>query len=426
MSDSKASLKGLLGNYAGLPFSIYILFIARVINRLGGFVHAFLTLFLSLYLGMSESEIGTYVFLAGLAGLFGSLIGGKLGDTYSRKVVYLVAQGTAALFFLPCAWLAHTGAYESIPYFLIASSFFGAVVRPVNTAMVADAVDKEDRKRAFSLLYLGINIGVAIGPIVAAILLKDYLLWFFLGDAITTFIAVFLVAIFVRERRITEEEMDAIDENDREAKETGNIILALFRRPMLLVFVLFSTITSMMYAQVSFAFPLLMEDIFGEAGANVYATQSMFNAVVVIAFTALIHYMTRGIKPIYNIAMAALLYAVGMGMLAVVSAKGLIYLSTFVWTLGEIQAVTNQNVYLMGHTPINYRSRFMAAISIITSLGYVASPKIGGLIIEQFGQDTLWKAVFIGGLIAAMGYIAIGHHENKKEQHKDGSGVKTT
>ncbi len=408
------SIKGLIGNYLGLPRSIYILFIARIINRFGGFVHAFLALFLSMYLDMTTSQIGTYVLYAGLAGFAGSYIGGKLGDRFSRKKVYLTAQTIAAILFVPCAFFVKDG-LEYIPWLLIISSFFSAVVRPVNTAMVTDLVDKDDRKRAFSLLYLGINIGVAVGPMVAAILLKDYLIWFFLGDAITTFIAVILVAVFVEEKRITQEEMDAIEEGDSEAKEEGNILLAFLKRPILIIFVVFSVITAMMYAQVGFAFPLLMKSIYGgDNGPIFYAQLTMFNAVVVILLTSLTHYITHNLKPIYNIAMASILYALGMGMLAIVDVKWLFFVSTFIWTIGEIQAVTNQNVYLMGHTPINYRSRFLAIISIITSGGYILSPKIGGIVIDKLGQSALWTIVSIGGIIAAVGFMLIGRYESSQ------------
>ena len=411
------SFRGLFSNYAGLPSSIYLLFIARIINRFGGFVHAFLAMFLSMYLDMSASEIGNYVLMAGLAGFLGAMVGGPLGDKLSRKKVYLTAQGTAALLFIPCGYLAYVGQYEAIPLYLIASSFFSSVVRPVNTAMVTDLVSKEDRKRAFSLLYLGINIGVALGPLVAAILLKEYLVWFFLGDALTTFIAVLLVGIFVEEHQVTEEEINAINKNDSESQEQGNLLMAFLRRPIVLVFVVFSVITSMMYAQIGFAFPLLMGEIYGDNGPDMYARLTTFNAVVVIMFTSFIHYITKNIRPIYNIAMAAILYSVGLGMMAIVDNIWLLVLATYIWTLGEIQAVTNQNVFLMGHTPINYRSRFLAVISIITSVGYIVSPKLGGIILDTTSQKVLWSIVFVGGLIAAAGYGMIGMYESHKEKN---------
>lgn len=421
--NEKISLKGLLGNYIGLPGSIYTLFIAQIINRFGGFVHPFLVLFMGKYLHMSESQIGSMIFFAGAAGFLGSLIGGSLGDRFSRKVVYLTAQSIAAVLFIPCAFLIN-GNMSYIPWLLILSSFFSAVVRPVNTAMVTDLVEKKDRKRAFSLLYLGINVGVAAGPFVAAYLYEHYLMWLFLGDAITTFVAVALVAVFVKEHKLSVDEMIKVDEKDSEAMEKGNVLLAFIKRPVLIVFVLFSVITSMMYAQVGFAFPLILQEKFSN-GPSFYAQLTAFNAIVVLAFTALIHYVTQQIRPIYNIAMAAMFYALGMGMMAFIGSKSLFVVSVFIWTLGEIQAVTNQNVYLMSHTPINYRSRFMGIISLITSAGYIVSPKIGGILIEKYGQSLLWTVVFIGGMIAATAFVVIGLYEKQQSRLKSDGPLST-
>lgn len=410
--ENKNTFKGILANYAGLPRSIYVLFIARVINRLGGFVHAFLTLFLTIYLGMSESQIGTYVLSAGVAGFFGSLLGGKMGDHFSRKKVYLGAQSISAMLFIPCAYFVN---YDMtlIPYFLIASSFFSAIVRPVNTAMVADIAAKEDRKRTFSLLYLGINFGGAIGPMIAAFLLENYLVWFFLGDTITTFIAVILVGVYVEDKKITVEEMDEMSLDVGEQKESGFTLIAFFKRPILFIFVFFAVINAMIYAQTTFAFPLLLEDIYADTG-KFYAQLCMINAAIVIIFTAIVHLLTQKVKPVYNIAIASVLYSIGLGMMAVISSKSMFVISIFIWTIGEIQAVTNQNVFLMAHTPINYRARFMALISIITSAGFILSPKIGGIIIEKFGQPALWQTVAVGGIIAAVGFTTIGLLDKNK------------
>ncbi len=417
-NQEKLSFRGLLRNYAGLPSSIYVLFVARIINRFGGFVHAFLTLFLSIYMNMSASQIGEYVMYAGAGGMLGSYFGGHIGDRFSRKMVYLISQGAAAVLFLPCAYLAYVGEYRYIPELLIISSFFSAVVRPVSTAMVTDIVDREDRKRAYSLLYLGINIGVAIGPVFGAFLLNNFLVWFFLGDAITTFIAVIMVGLFVKERRLTHEEMAKVDKEDTEAMEQGNLLMAFLKRPVLIVFILFAVLTSMMYAETGFALPLLINETFGDEGTVFNGWIMMFNAIVVLAFTTLMHYFTGKLKPIYNIAMAAIFYSVGLGMLSIVDSSLMFYASTLIWTLGEIQAVTNQNVYLMRHTPINYRSRFLAIISLITSFGYISSPWVSGFLLDSFGQDFLWKVVGLVGLVAAFGFIGIGVHETKKSMVK--------
>ena len=70
-------------------------------------------------------------------------------------------------------------------YFLV-FTFFNGAARPVNTALLTDITRPEERSAAFSLLYLGINIGVAAGPILAGFLFNNYRRWIFWGDGLTT------------------------------------------------------------------------------------------------------------------------------------------------------------------------------------------------------------------------------------------------
>lgn len=103
-------------------------------------------------------------------------------------------------------------------------------------------------------------------------------------------------------------------------------------------------------------------------------------------------------------------------MMAFITTKEMFVVSIFfIWTIGEIQAVTNQNVYLMRHTPINFRARFMGVISVITSAGYILSPKIGGILIERYSQAFIWEVVFYGGMISTVGFfLLIAFYEKKK------------
>ena len=71
--------------YGGLPRSVYVLFFARIINRLGDFVRFFLTLYLTRILGMTEKRTGFFVTLSAVAVMAGNVAGGRLADSFGRK-----------------------------------------------------------------------------------------------------------------------------------------------------------------------------------------------------------------------------------------------------------------------------------------------------------------------------------------------------
>lgn len=140
--------------YSGLPKGIYFLFIIRVINSMGNFVFPLLTLLLTDKIGLSPDKAGIYVSIAYMSYVPGGLIGGKLADYFGRKKIMLISQGIAAVLLIPCAFL---GTSMLIPWILIIDGALNGAAQPANSAMIADMTNTENRKAAFSLLYLGIQ-----------------------------------------------------------------------------------------------------------------------------------------------------------------------------------------------------------------------------------------------------------------------------
>jgi len=410
-------LPGFIKTYSGLPRSIYILFIARIINSLGAFVYPFLTMFLTDKMGIGEQQAGLYVMMAATAGVPGSLIGGKLSDHFGRKKIMIVFQSMAAIAFIPCAFLGNS---IIVPWLLILASFFGGAAGPASSAMTADLTNQENRKAAFSLLYLGINFGFAVGPLVAGFLYNNYIHWIFLGDAITTLISLVLVAIFVEETIPTEEKLEESQtlEND-ESAEKGNLFTVLLRRPSLLAFAAVSTIYSFVFAQHMFSLPIQIKEVFGmENGSKIFGTLMTTNAIVVVAMTVFITNITKKIRPILNISLAGIFCAVGFGMLYFSKLFTLFILSTVIWTIGEILNVTNSGVYIANHTPMSHRGRFNSILPLISGAGWALAPYIMGGFIEKNGVRMVWPVTFIlaigSGLLMFVLYIFEKRKNNKE------------
>lgn len=182
--------------YKGLPKSVYILFVANVINSLGNFVWPFLAIYLTDKMGMNKADAGFIVTMSALAFAPGSLIGGKLADLIGRKWVFITARTLAALALIPCAFLDPS---PLIPALLILVSFLTGATEPAISALVGDLTSEKTRQSAFSLLYLGHNLGFAIGPMIAGLLYQNHLPWIFIGDAVTTLVSVGLVGLYVVE-----------------------------------------------------------------------------------------------------------------------------------------------------------------------------------------------------------------------------------
>lgn len=402
--------------YSGLPKSLYILFFARIINSMGNFVFPFLTLFLTDKIGVGTTEAGFYMMLVATAYVPGSLIGGKITDHIGRKKVFITFQALAAISFIPCAFLGNS---MLIPWLLIAATFFNGAAQPATSAMMADLTTPENRKQAFSLLYLGTNIGFAVGPLIAGFLYNNYIKLIFLGDAATTFISLILVFIYVKETLPSKDDIIESKTLDSDEKaEEGNILLVLLKRPLLLGFAGVSIITSFVYAQFSFSVPLQANEIFGDNGPKFYGMIMATNAVTVIFMTITLTNTTKRIKPILNIAIASILFAIGFGMTFYINSLIMLIVSTIIWTLGEILNHTNSGVYIANHTPMSHRGRFNAVIPIIMGAGHAIGPLIMGRFIEDNGVRLVWPVLFILSIGAAILMYSLYMLEKRVEKRK--------
>jgi len=403
----------MLNHYIKLPNSIYILFFARMVNSMGAFVYPFLTIYLTKTLSMDEGEAGFIVMLAITAHLPGLIVGGKLADWLGRKKILLLFQGLAAICLIPCAFLNNS---LLIPRLLILSMFFLGGAQPAGTAMTADLTNPSNRKAAFSLLYLGNNIGFAVGPLIAGFLYNNYLMWIFLGDAATTFASLILVYLFVKETLPSKEKIEKSYqlENTYEKAERGNLWQVLRKRPSLLLFTLISLIYSFVYAQTTFAIPIQVVELFGEKGPKIFGIIMTTNALVVSCLTIIIISLTHKIRPVLNVALAGALYAIGFGMIFFITNLPWLLLSTAIWTMGEILVTTNSNVYIANHTPMSHRGRFNAVIPIIMGGGFALGPLISGDYIKKYGINNVWPAICFLSIAAALMYFLYISEKKRK------------
>ncbi len=408
--------------YLGLPRSVYVIFFARLVNSMGNFVHPFMTLLLTSKGGMGEEKVGLFLLLSSVVQVPGSLLGGKLADKMGRKKIMISFMGLAALCMIPCAFLLdNQELFHYIPWLLILSSYFGSVAGPANGAMMNDLTLPENRQAAFSLLYMGMNAGTALGSLIAGILFNRFMKILFIGDAITTLLSIILLALLVKETKPEKEDEEQIVVDRIEEKaETGGLLSALLKRPGLLVFASFNMLYSFVYAQTNFSLPLQAKAIFGEVlGASYFGTFAMINCLEVIFLTTIITLLTRKIRPVYNVAITGIFYAVGFGMLFFVESFWLFVLSTIIWTVGEIINATNIGVYIANHTPITHRGRFNSIINIITGTGQAISPYVMGGFIARNSVKNVWPILFIISLVAGLSMYLLGTYEKRKQNRME-------
>lgn len=396
--------------YTKLPVSVYIIALASLVNSMGNFVRPFLTIFLTDRLGLSSSDAGVIVTISISLYVPAALIGGKLVDTFGRKKVLVVFNSLSAFAFLICGISFNPVIFIVL---ILCSSFAISAASPASSAMMADITNEGNRKAAFSLQYLGSNLGFALGPMVAGFLYKNYTSLIFFGDALTTIISLILIAKFVPDTMPKKEKDFEMKLSNREQFEEGNALGALLKRPYLLALALISILYSFVYCQHVFSLPIQLNGIYKDLGPKYFGVLMSTNALTVVLCSTIITALTSKFKSIYNISLAGIFYAVGFGMIFFVNSILMLILSTFIWTIGEILTAVNTKVFIADNTPASHRGRFNAIIETISGTGFAMGPWVTGLLLNQFDIRWMWVISFAIAAIGAAFMYSLHLFESK-------------
>jgi len=380
--------------YRGMPSSVYVLFLTTIINRMGDFTNFFLTMYLTRYLGFNEKQTGFVLTLVGLCMMGGAMLGGRLTDSAGRKKVMLLLQGITASSVIVCGFIPDS---HLVAWVLLVFTFFNGAVRPVHSALLTDLTPGNLRSSAFALVYLGINIGVAAGPMLAGFLFNHYRRWIFWGDGLTTVIAMALLILFIREPVRENMKLEKL-----EAHDSSSTIMALLKRPVLAWYALSTVFSAFIYSQHSFTLPLQILNIFDQNSARFFGFIMSLNAVSVLCLTPLLGHLCRNLTPLSRVALGQIFYGVGFGILLFpVNTALWFFFSTVLWTTGEVLDAISGGVFVANHSPVNHRGRFNSFFIITKGGGRALAPLVSGLVLESLGISWMWGFCLILGVMLA-------------------------
>ena len=390
-------VNNLFKPYKGLPREVYIIFISRIINSIGCFVQPLLALILTQKIGLGKDRAGMYITILSLLAAPSLIIGGKLVDTIGRKKIIIISQGLGAATIILCGFMKPN---MTMTYVLMLSSLLYALSAPAYDAMLADLTTPENRKGVYSLVYMGWNLGFALGPIIGGFLFENYLPLVFIGDGITTILSLILVSIFVGET-MKKDNLEVSEDRQLEKKVEGSVFKVLLQRPILLFFALILFCYQFEYSQWGFTLPLQMGELFKD-GAAYYGTLAGFNGLIVIIFTPIVSRITHYVKPIRVIALGGLCYGIAFGMLAFTKIIFLFFIAIFIMTIGEIMISINASTFIANHTPASHRGRVSSILPMIFGAGYTLGPLLMGKYIAGNSIRSGWILIGIMGIASAL------------------------
>jgi MFS family permease len=400
-----------------LPREIWILCAATLVNRAGTMVLPFLVLYLTRTLNISLAHAALSLTVYGAAALMAMPVAGRLSDIVGPLAVMktcLFLSGAMLLVFP----LAHGFATILVVTFLFA--ILNESVRPPSFAIISDLVAPPQRKAAFALSRLAVNLGMSVGPAIGGILALISFHWLFWVDGITSILAgvVLVLAPWPAKAQLPQREPEWEDASDlgREIEAEGIDLLPpahpaadlrAFRNRRMLYFLAALIPAQFVFFQLTSTVPVFLVHNLGLPEA-IYGTIFTLNTLMIVAIevplnTAMAHWSHRS-----TLMLGAVLYAVGFGSYAFLTRPAEIYAAVVIWTFGEMILLPGSAAYAAEIAPAGRRGEYMGLYTMSFSIAFSLGPWIGANVLDHWGPHVLWGGVFVSGCISAVLMSRIG------------------
>lgn len=391
----------IIDQYKGLRKEVYVLFACKLIDNAGSMIGPMFTLILSIKMGMDGKSIALLMSIFTILSMPVQLIGGKLGDKLNKKTIINVCDITTSIIYIACGFV---GLNKTTLMIYMFGSLIQSVESPIYDSLVADFTTSADRDRAYSLIYVGLNLGLALAPTIGGFLLKDYLWLMFVISGVGELLSVIVFNIYIKDIKVVIDNSNIYET----AKEDTNI-LKVFKENKILIYILvIFSLGAFTYTMYGYLMPLTLKDMHGELGSVYYGTMSSTNCIVVFTCTVFITNLLMRINSLNKMIIGNGLELIGYIIFVLFVNKTLAYYpAIIIFTFGEIVNTISTSPYLTKRIPLNYRSRVFSLFSVFETSFQCIGTVIVGSIYDIYGYKIPWIITMITIMVIIVLFILI-------------------
>jgi MFS family permease len=381
---------------------VWALELGGVANAFGnGFVYPFLFIYLhdvrGFALGLSGLVVGTNAAVALVAGTPGGAAADRLGPKRTLAASLALLATAFALFPLVRApWHA----FCLMAVVGLANGFFW----PGYHSLLAAITPADRRHAGYALQRVSTNLGFGIGGAVAGLIA--------VSARPGTFTALFLVdaatyAVFLALLILVPGDGAA----DEHVADTGGYATVLRHRVFLALLGLNVVFVTAGYAQLE-TLPVFAKD-HAHVGEGAIGLVFLVNSLVIVVAQLPATRLVEGRRRMAALALmtavwaAAWLLVLGAGAwLSAGAAAAVIILAGGVFAIGECLQGPTQQALVADLAPDDLRGRYMALSTTSWSVGWIAGPALGALVLQQ-EPLALWPAAAALCLAAGAGGLLL-------------------
>ncbi len=376
--------------FSGLPRLVWILAGGALVNRAGTMVLPFLSLYLTRDFGLSVEKAGIVLAVFGLGAMVGAVVGGRLSDRFGAIRIQLLSLALSGAGFILL------GQLRTFPT-MLAGVFVVSVVaeafRPALMAAVALASPTDGRPRAFALVRLAVNLGMALGPAVAGVLASISYQWLFVVDGVTCWAAGVVLFAAISPEALRPEM----------SEENEEPVLSPWKDGPFLVLLALVFFMAMAFLQVWITYPIYLREVYGldERGVGFLMA---FNALLIVFFEMVLLHLVEDYDHLKVAGIGALLLCLGLGLLPLGAGIVFAMVVTCVWTFGEMLNLPMINAVVAARAGRRSAGRYMGAYTLSFATAFVVSPLIGSVVYQRLGPSALWYGIGCCGVLLFAGF----------------------
>ncbi|MGH9969104.1 MAG: MDR family MFS transporter [Pyrinomonadaceae bacterium] len=383
----------------GLPREVWFLCLAILVNRAGTMVLPFLTLYLTLNQKLSAGTAGLALTVYGIASIIVAPLAGRLSDRVGGlRIIKLSLVLTGIILFIFPFVQSLTGILAITGLWAVTNEAF----RPPSMSIIGDLAGPAQRKAAFALNRLAINLGMSIGPVVGGFLAVHSFKLLFYVDGATALVAGTLLALLPW--RTTRQAKQTLESSDLRAVPEAAPALpysSVLKDRRFLYFLAAMIPVEILFFQPLAAMPLfLVRDLhMTEAG---YGALLAINSVIIILVEVPLNSAMANWSHRNALALGALLVGTGFGALVLVNGVVGAAITVVIWTFGEMILLPASAAYVADIAPAAQSGAYMGLYTMGFSVALAVGPWLGTQVLEHFGSSALWIGAFFCGCITVV------------------------
>jgi MFS family permease len=344
--------------------------------------------FLAIYLAkagfLTSSQIGLVL---GISGLFLSLTGfinGMYVDRHSYRKTLIVSLVLAGLCYFGFA--VSINLFYGLLLLNAALGWFRSFAEISAISILISNTRSDDLSFAYSVRFIGANLGVALGPLIGALMAVHHsLVIFYIAGIVNIGLAV-MVFLYKEPTRI-------IDPNKAKINLLASLKL-IFQDKMLLVITFINFILWTVYSQLDTTLPLYLAHTWPNP-AKLFSILIVVNTMICVFFQALVLRWAELTSLRMFGMLGGGLFAGSMFLIGFFPTQPMIFLSVIMMSVAELCTLPINSLLIMRVAPKHLIASYNGLLSL-GLLGLSIGPALGGYGLDLLGGQRVF--ILIGCL----------------------------